>query len=290
MTSILKGADVVNSLKDKMISQVGELKSAGIIPRLAIVRVGAREDDLAYQRMAVKRCESVGVETVIHDLPETITQDEFKIRIEEINGSDEIHGILVFRPLPRHLNEDEIKTIIDPEKDVDCMTHVNISKLFTGDTSGFYPCTPEAVMEFLQYHQIDIEGKNVVIINRSMVVGKPLSMLMLKKNATVTICHSRTTDLPSVCRRADILVVAIGKAKFMDSRYVSSGSIVIDVGMNTDKSGNLCGDVDFEKVSEIVSMISPVPGGIGTVTNSILAAHVIKAAQKSAGSVPLNEK
>jgi methylenetetrahydrofolate dehydrogenase (NADP+) / methenyltetrahydrofolate cyclohydrolase len=282
MAVILKGAEVVNSIKEKMLKEVAELISKGITPCLGIVRLGARPDDLAYERGAIKRCEGVGIKCSIFEYPEDTTQDELIHEIQKINSDAGIHGILLFRPLPKHIDENVIKYVISPDKDVDCFNPVNVAKVFEGDESGFAPCTPEAVMEMLQHYDIDVTGKHVVIVGRSLVVGKPLSMLLLKKNATVTICHTKTKNLEETCKSAEILIAAAGKARMIRPEFASSGQIVIDVGINLDKDGNLCGDVDFELVEKIVDKITPVPGGVGTVTTSVLVKHVIRAAWNQA--------
>lgn len=282
MAMIMKGSEAVNSIKEKMLKEVAELASKGITPCLAIVRVGSRPDDLAYERGAIKRCEGVGIKCSIFEYAENITQDELIDEIQKINGDASIHGILLFRPLPKHIDENVIKYVISHDKDMDCFNPVNVAKVFEGDDTGFAPCTPEAVMEMLQHYGIEVSGKRVVIIGRSLVVGKPLSMLLLKKNATVTICHTKTKNLEETCRSAEILIAAAGKAKMVRSEFVSPGQIVIDVGINLDKDGNLCGDVDYDMVEKIVDKITPVPGGVGTVTTSVLAKHVIRAAWNQA--------
>lgn len=284
MAVLLKGADVVGRLKENMLKDVDELKREGITPRLAIVRVGARPDDVAYEKGAVKRCEGVGIECSVFEFPESIVQKDLIAEIEKINADDSIHGILLFRPLPHGLDENIIKYVISPDKDIDCLNPVNVAKVFEGDESGFAPCTPEAVMDLLEYNGIDLKGKRVTVIGRSLVVGKPLAMMLLKKHATVTLCHTRTADLKGTCKNAEILIAAAGKAKMVDEGFVSEGQIIIDVGINMDENGKLCGDVDLEKVKDIAAAITPVPGGIGTVTTSVLAKHVVRAAKVKASA------
>ncbi|NLC68816.1 MAG: bifunctional 5,10-methylene-tetrahydrofolate dehydrogenase/5,10-methylene-tetrahydrofolate cyclohydrolase [Clostridiaceae bacterium] len=283
MATQLKGSEVTKAMKDKMTAQVEELKERGITPTLAIVRLGEKPDDLAYERGAVKRCESVGVSCKVLEFPEDIREEKLVSEIETLNKDKNIHGILVFRPLPRHINEEKLKAVICPDKDVDCMSPVNIAKVFAGDESGFAPCTPEAVIELIDHFGIPVEGKNVIVIGRSMVVGKPLSMLLLKKNATVTICHTRTRSIQDICKKAEILVAAAGRAKMVNRDFVMPGAVVIDVGINLDENGNLCGDVNFDDVADIAGSITPVPGGVGTVTTSVLVKHVIQAAIKTVG-------
>lgn len=243
------------------------------------MRIGNRSDDLAYERGARKRMESVGVEMKITELPEDISQADFVKAFRKVNEDKTVHGIMLFRPLPKHLDESEIASIINPIKDVDCMSPVNIAKVFMGDEGVFAPCTAKAVMEMLAHYEVDLSGKNVAIVGRSMVIGKPLAMLMLKKNATVTVCHTRTVDLAEKCRRADVVVAAAGRAGMITGDMISRGTVVVDVGININEEGKLCGDVEFESVEPQASYISPVPGGVGGVTSSVLARHVIKAAE-----------
>lgn len=280
MAVVMKGMEVVNSIKEKLLMEVEELKLKGVTPCLGIVRLGARPDDLAYERGAIKRSEGLGIICKVFEYSEAITQDELVNEIYKINGDSSIHGILLFRPLPKHINEDVVKYAISAEKDIDCLNPINVAKVFEGDETGFAPCTPTAVMEMLEHFNIDVTGKRVVVIGRSLVVGKPLAMLLLKKNATVLICHTKTKDIEETCKSAEILIAAAGKAKMVTDAFVSPGQIVIDVGINLDKDGNLCGDVDFEKVEKIAGFITPVPGGVGTVTTSVLAKHVIRAAKR----------
>jgi methylenetetrahydrofolate dehydrogenase (NADP+)/methenyltetrahydrofolate cyclohydrolase len=238
----------------------------------------AKPDDLAYERGAVKRCEGLGIKCVVNEYPENTGQEDLIREIQKINADKSVHGILLFRPLPKHLDINVIKHIISPEKDIDCLNPVNVAKVFEGDETGFAPCTPAAVVEMLDYFKIDVTGKRVVIIGRSLVVGKPLSMLLLKKNATVTVCHTKTRDIEKICKSAEILIAAAGAARMVTAEHVSPGQVVVDVGINVDENGNLCGDVDFDAVEKIVDFITPVPKGVGTVTSSVLAKHVIKAA------------
>ena len=276
---LMKGAEVNGAMKERMINRVDALKKKGVQPVINIVRIGNRSDDLAYERGARKRMESVGVEMKITELPEDISQADFVKAFRKVNEDKTVHGIMLFRPLPKHLDESEIASIINPIKDVDCMSPVNIAKVFMGDEGVFAPCTAKAVMEMLVHYEVDLSGKNVAIVGRSMVIGKPLAMLMLKKNATVTVCHTRTVDLAEKCRRADVVVAAAGRAGMITGDMISRGTVVVDVGININEEGKLCGDVEFESVEPQASYISPVPGGVGGVTSSVLASHVIKAAE-----------
>ena len=278
MSGVMKGAETAKAMKESMEEQVHALKEKGIVPCLAIVRVGARPDDLAYERGAKKRMEMVGGECRVHELPETIGQAELEQEFQAVNEDPSVHGILLFRPLPEHLDEEPLKAMINPLKDVDCMSPVNIAKVFSGDESGFAPCTAEAVMKLFEHYGVELSGKRVTVVGRSMVVGKPLAMLLLKANATVTVCHTRTKDLKEACRSAEILAAAAGKAKMITADMIADGAVVADVGINVDEDGALCGDVDFEAVSAKASLISPVPGGVGSVTSSVLASHVIRSA------------
>lgn len=278
MSVLMKGADVANAMKEEMIQKVEKLKEKGVTPCLAIVRVGARPDDLSYERGAKKRMEMVGVDCRIVELAEDICQEDFEKEFCKVNDDPKVHGILLFRPLPEQLSEEPVKAMIHPEKDMDCMSPVNVAKVFAGDETGYAPCTAEAVMEMLRFYEIELKGKNVTVVGRSMVVGKPLAMMLLKEHATITVCHTRTKDLPEVCRNAEILVAAAGKARMITADMVGDGAVVADVGINVDEQGNLCGDVDFDNVEAKTSYISPVPRGVGSITTSILAKHVVRAA------------
>lgn len=279
MGVLMKGSEVAAAMKKKLQEETLLLKERNIEPHLAIVRVGERPDDLAYERGAKKRMDTIGIKCTVFEFPEVIDQLTLEEEFDKINSNPYIHGILLFRPLPKHLDENPLITRINPLKDVDCMSLVNKAKVFSGDDTGYAPCTAEAVMELLDYYNIDVTSKKVIVIGRSMVVGKPLSMLLLKKNATVTIGHSKTKKLEEACHEADIVVAAIGKAKAVHDAFIGEGAVVVDVGINLDTDGNLCGDVDFHKVVEKASYITPVPGGVGSVTSSVLAKHVIKGAK-----------
>ena len=276
-SQIIKGKPVADKISEDLKKEVKSLNEMGIKPKLAIVRVGERADDLAYERGALKRCQNIGIETEVVELDENISQDEFIKAIQKLNEDDKVNGILTFRPLPKHLSEDEIKYEISPKKDIDCFNPINTAKIVENDKTGYPPCTPTAVIEILKHYGINLTGANIVVLGRSMVVGKPLSMLLLNENATVNICHSKTRNLPEIASQADILVAAVGRAKMVKKDYVKDGAIVIDVGVNVDDQGNLCGDVDMEDVLDKVSMITPVPGGVGAVTTSILATNIVKA-------------
>ena len=281
MATLFKGAEVNAALNARIMRDVEALKARGVNPRLGIIRVGERPDDLSYERGAVKRAETLGVEVEKFILPVNVEQEELLTLIRKINANNAIHGVLLFRPLPKHLDEELICNALAPEKDVDGITDLSNAGVFTGKELGFAPCTPAACMEILDHYGIDCKGKTAVVVGRSLVVGKPAAMMLLRKNATVTVCHTRTADMPAVCRQADILVVAAGKAGIVTADYVRPGQIVIDVGINwNEEKQKLCGDVDFEAVEPVVQAITPVPGGVGTVTTSVLISHVVQAAMK----------
>lgn len=277
MAEVLKGSVVAKEIKEKIKRDVEELSKVNRVPTLAIVRLGNNPSDISYEKSIIKNCNSVGIDAKVYELELNTTTERLVELIEELNSDSSISGILVFRPLPKHIDEEIIRNTISVKKDIDCMHPWNLEKIFEGDISGFAPCTPKAAMEIIKYYGIPLEGKNVVIVNRSMVVGKPLTMMLLKENATVTICHSKTKDLHTLTNNADIVVVALGTARFFDEKYFNEKSIVIDVGVSEDKNGNISGDVDYEKVEPIVDKITPVPGGVGSVTTSILLSHVVYA-------------
>lgn len=277
MSKLLLGKAVADELTSEIIKKVSDLSESNILPKLQIIRVGNRDDDLSYERGALKRMKKCGIEVEVKALAENISEEDFVLELEKSNMDKTVNGILIFRPLPNQLTEEKIKNIIEPSKDIDCFSPCNVAKITEGDSTGFAPCTPAAVIEILKFYNIDITGKNIAIIGRSMVVGKPLSLLLLQNNATVTICHSRTKNLADITSKADIVVAAIGKAKFVDEKFINSDAILIDVGINVDENGKLCGDVDFESCEGKCSMITPVPRGVGSVTTSVLANNLVKA-------------
>jgi methylenetetrahydrofolate dehydrogenase (NADP+)/methenyltetrahydrofolate cyclohydrolase len=271
---ILKGLPVANAINEKLIE---ELKGMDKVPHLAIIRVGERPDDMSYERGATKKMEKVGFDCTSYTFPADIDNETFQKEFDKINEDDNIDGILLLRPLPKHLDEKAIENRINPNKDLDGISPVNLAKVYAGDTTGFAPCTAEAVIEMLDFAGVDLTGKRVTVVGRSLVIGKPVTMLLMKKNATVTVCHTKTVDMPSVCRNAEIVVAAAGVAKMIDKSFISKDAIVIDVGINVDEDGSLCGDVNFDEVSELASILTPVPGGVGSVTTSVLAKHLMKA-------------
>ena len=274
------GKEVVAAVNSRIMADVAALKEKGVTPTLGIVRVGERGDDLSYERGAVKRCDTLGVAYEKFLLPADCTQEELMAVIDQVNKNDAIHGVLIFRPLPKHLDEAAVIKALDPEKDVEGITDGSMVGVFAGTNQGFPPCTPQACMEILDYYNVDCTGKKAVVVGRSLVVGKPAAMMLIKKNATVTVCHTRTVDMPSVVKEADIVIVAAGRAGVVDASYVREGQIVIDVGINVNAEGKLCGDVDYASVEPIVEAITPVPGGVGSVTTSVLIGHVVEAAKR----------
>lgn len=280
MTKILKGAPVVQAINEQIIKDVADLKAKGVIPTLAILRVGEREDDISYERGATKRSETLGVQVKKFTLPIETSEEALVTVIKEINMDNHIHGVLLFRPLPKHIDEAVVCNALDPNKDIDGITNTSMAGIFSGMDIGYPPCTPSACMEILDYYEIEITGKTVAVIGRSLVVGKPVSMMLVKKNATVTICHTKTINPSKLCAAADILIVAAGHVNTVDKSYFNPKQVIIDVGINVNEEGKLCGDVNFEEADGTVAAITPVPGGVGTVTTSVLVKHVVDAAKK----------
>lgn len=279
MAELLSGKAVAAALQEELKTEAAVLREAGTPAALAILRVGEREDDLSYQRGATKRCESIGIDVKPFILPADVSEEALLNTIRTINEDPAIHGCLMLRPLPPHLNEEAACEALAPEKDVDGITTGSLAGVFCANGKGYAPCTPAACMEILNHYGIDPTGKEAVIIGRSLVVGKPLAMMLLQRNATVTICHTKTADMRTVCRRADILIAAAGRANMVDDTFLKEGQVILDVGINVNEEGRLCGDVDFAKAEPLASAITPVPGGVGAVTTVVLAKHVIEAAK-----------
>ena len=291
MAKQLLGKEVTDALNAKLTERAAALKQQGVTPTLGILRIGEDPSDLSYERGATKRAELIGIDVQKFVLPADATKEDVLFAIDQLNANDAIHGVLMFRPLPKHLkaDTDEICNRLDPKKDVDCMTDLSNAGVFEGRADlGFAPCTPAACMEILDYYGIDCKGKNAVVIGRSLVVGKPAAMMLLGKNATVTVCHTKTEDLPGICRKADILVSAAGVLGSLTKDFVRPGQVVIDVSINWDANkpnskcglGAIAGDAVFAEVEPIVEAITPVPGGVGSVTTSVLMKHVIEAAER----------
>jgi len=292
MAKQLLGKEVTAALSEKLIDKVAALQEKGISPKLAIVRCGENPSDISYEKGALTRAEKIGVSVEQFLLPESVSKEELIAVIEQINGDDSIHGCLVLRPLPKHLKaeQDEICNHLKAEKDVDCMTNLSNVGVFMGKNLGFAPCTPQACMEILDYYGVDCTGKCAVVIGRSMVVGKPVAMMLLQRNATVTVCHTKTRNLAEVARNADIIVSSAGVLGSLTKEFVRSGQIILDVSINWDDNkpnakgglGAIAGDAVYDEVEPIVDAITPVPGGVGAVTTSVLIAHVVEAAEHTA--------
>ncbi len=271
----LGGKEVADKIVEEIKVKVEELKGKGVSPKLAILRVGAREDDLAYERGVLKRFESADVEVEVTAVDAGISQEELDKTFDGINNDPKVHGILVFRPLPKGLSDEHMRRTIDPGKDSDFMDIRNMENVLAGVPDCAAPCTAEAVMALIRHYNIETKGKKVTVVGRSLVIGKPVALLLTTANATVTVCHTKTADIEAECRNADIIVACCGVAKMITDKFVKPGQTVIDVGMNVDEEGRLCGDVDYEKVAETAAAVTPVPGGVGSITTAILLRHVV---------------
>ena len=282
MAEILKGAAVTAALNEKMTAKVEELKEKGIQPTLAILRVGERPDDISYENGATKRCDKIGVTVKNVRLPADVDSDTFFAALDELNHDPSVHGILMFRPLPKHLDSEKARQMLNPAKDVDGCTDGSLAGVFTNTKVGFPPCTAQAAMEILDFYNVDCAGKRAAVIGRSLVVGRPAAMMLMHKNATVTVCHTKTVDMQSIVKDADIVIVAAGRMETIGKEYFRPGQVVIDVGISwNEEKGKLCGDVIFDEAEPVVAAITPVPGGVGTVTTSILVSHVVEAAERT---------
>ena len=283
MEHILKGLPVANAITEAIAADAEDLRSKGVTPTLAIVRVGERPDDLAYERGAMKRAEKCGVEVVNEVFAEDTTETEFFEALDRINQDDSVHGILMMQPLPEQIDGARAREMIAPEKDVDGCTSASMAGVFTNTKTGYPPCTAEAAMEMLHFYGIDIKGKKAAVIGRSLVIGRPVGMMLMHENATVVNCHTGTEDVPEITSKADILIAAAGRLRSVKPEYTNPDQVVIDVGINWDEEKQgIAGDVDFEAVEPVVKAISPVPAGVGSVTTSVLMKHVIDAAKKTA--------
>ncbi len=281
MGETLSGKKVAGEVIPELAAEGKKLLDRGIQPKLVIIRFGANPDDLFYEKGARKTCGQVGIAVDTRELaPDADTAALLKV-VGELNDDASVHGILMMQPFPKHIDIQAVRNKIAPAKDVDGMSPFNEAKVYENDPTGFPPCTPTAVMEILKNYKIELKGKNAVVLGRSMVVGKPAAMLLLGEHATVSICHSRTADLAAAARQGDILVAAIGRARMITGHYIKPGAVVIDVGINVDKDGKMCGDVDFESAAPVAGMITPVPGGVGSVTTTVLAKHVLRAAAQA---------
>ena len=278
MATILKGAPVVAAMNEANAARCAALKARGVTPTLAVVRVGARPDDLSYEKGVLTRCGKVGVEVKQFLLPEDAAQEQLLDVIAQVNADPAIHGCLLFRPLPKQFDDRTIRAALAPEKDIDGITDGSLAGVFTNSAIGYPPCTAQACLEILKYYQVPLSGKRAVVVGRSLVVGKPAAMMLDRENATVTLCNSRTRNLPALCQEADVVVVAMGKQGAIGGEHLRAGQVVVDVGIHVNEEGKLCGDVRFDEAEPIVEAVTPVPGGVGTVTTSVLVGHVVDAA------------
>ena len=279
MATILSGKPVAKAIDEKTKETVERLKEFGVIPKVALIRVGDRPDDKAYESGIIRHCDKVSVEVETIHLAENVTQDDLITAVKRVNSDDTIHGCLLFKPLPEHLDEDAVVAALDPKKDIDGITPGALAGVFLDKTIGFPPCTAQACIEVLKHYRILTDGKNTVVLGRSPVIGKPVAMMLLKEQATVTICHSHTRETADIAKGADILIAAIGRGGLVTADFTNEDQTVLDVGINFDASGKMIGDVDFDAVSQKAAAITPVPGGIGTVTTAVLINHVVKCAQ-----------
>lgn len=272
----LRGAPVARAIMDKTAGEITRLAQAGIMPKLAVFRVGSREDDIAYERSIIKRFSAAGAAVEVMALSEDAMQEELEAAVRRAADDESVHGILVFSPLPKKFNAGRIRMLIPAEKDVDGMTDASLAGVFRGDKNAFAPCTAQAVVEILRYYGMEnLAGKRVTVVGRSTVVGKPLAMLLLGMNATVTVCHTKTADTAAECRRADVVIACAGQARMVTDEYMSAGQTIIDVGINADGDG-ICGDVDYAAAQSIVAAATPVPGGVGAVTTAVLLSHTVR--------------
>ena len=282
MAKLLKGKEVAAAVNADSKERAAALKEKGIIPTLAILRVGEKGDDISYEKGAMKRCANIGVAVKNVILPQDTDQETFYQTIDDLNHDPSVHGILMFRPLPKHLNNEKARNAIAPEKDIDGCSDGSLAGVFTGNGRGYAPCTAEAAVAILDHYGIEVSGKNAVIIGRSLVVGRPLAMMLMERNATVTICHTRTRDIPEITRRADIVVSCMGRIEALNAEYFSEGQTIIDVGITWNEAKQkVSGDVLFEEAEPLADAITPVPGGVGAVTTSLLVRHVVDAAEKT---------
>ena len=280
MANLLKGVPAGKAIAEELKDRIASLAERNIIPTVAIIRLGDFPDDVVYEKSVVKKFAKNNLNTVLVTLPKDIKEDELISKIEEINDDSTINGVLMMRPLPRSIDEKKVCDTLLPIKDSDGITSKSMANLYAGEKDVFGPCTAEACMELFKFYNIDLKGKNVVVLGRSLVIGKPLAMMLLKENATVTVCHSKTKNMSEICKNADIIVSAIGRPRFINEKFLKEGQIIVDVGINYDMNGTLCGDVDFEKAEPLADSITPVPGGVGSVTTSILMRHVVESCER----------
>lgn len=280
MSLLLKGKEVADRITELSVRELEEYREKGIVLQIATLRIGASEADIAYEKMIGGRCAKLGILHRSIVMASDSSQEELIEKLEELNKDEQVHGVLLFRPFPKQMDDDTVRNRLKAEKDIDGITDASLSGIFIGKETGYPPCTAQAVMELLNQYEVELTGKNITVIGRSMVVGKPLSMMLLQKNATVKICHSYSRDYLLSLKEADIVISCVGRARYLKAEHFSENQIVIDVGINTDKEGGLCGDVDFDSCKEKVKAITPVPGGVGSITTAVLIRHLIKAAEK----------
>ena len=281
MAQVLLGKEVADVLTEELVERVAKLKAGGVEPSLAIVRLGNEADDLSYERGALNRAEKAGVKVKVFDLPRDLPQEDLEQVILEINQDDSLHGCLIFRPLPGQIDEEKIAALLAPAKDIDGFTDGSLVGVFKGEQTGFAPCTAEAAIAILKHYNVNLNGARAVVLGRSLVIGKPVAMMLLQENSTVTICHSRTKEIAKAAKDADVLIAAVGQAKMVTLEFCNPGQVIIDVGINVDEEGKLLGDVDYDSVEPLVKAITPVPRGVGSVTTSILMKHVVEAAERA---------
>lgn len=283
MAELLKGLPVAKALTEKNRAKADQLKARGITPTLAIIRLGDNAGDLSYEKGALKRAEQTGVEVRRYVFPEDIIEEALIDEIQKINEDDSIHGVLMFRPLPKHINEKKVCETLSPAKDMDGITSGSMAGVFMDSETGYPPCTAKAVMEILKHYGEELKGKKVTVFGRSLVIGKPVAMMAMREHATITMCHSRTRteDFAKAGKEADIVIAALGRAKMVGADKLGENQVIIDVGINTDEEGKLCGDVNFDEASANAAKITPVPGGVGSVTTAVLMKHVVEAAEKA---------
>lgn len=282
MSELMLGLPVAKAINERLLPQIAELKAKGTCPKLAILRVGVRPDDLSYERGALKRCDTLGIEAEVIQVPDVATTESLIAAVQDLNARDDVHGVLMFRPLPRSIDQEAVCEALDPAKDVDCLTSGSLYGVFANKPRGFAPCTAEAVVELLDFYGVNLDGADVCVVGRSLVIGKPVSVMLQARNATVTMCHTHTADLAAHCRAAQIVVAAAGHAKTVGADCVREGQVIVDVGINWDEAAQkLVGDVDFDAVEPVVAAVTPVPRGVGSVTTAVLAKHVVEAAQRS---------
>ena len=281
MATLLKGAPVAKEITALCAKKAEKLIEKGVTPTLAMIRVGESDADVYYERAAMKRCEACGIAVRNYMFPERVEEDELILQIRQLNVDDSVHGVLIFRPLPKHISDARVRASLDVRKDVDGIPDASLGGIFTGARAGFNPCTAESALSILKYYGVKLEGARAAVVGRSLVIGKPVSQLLINENATVTVCHSKTKNLSEELRRADIIVSAVGKPGTVTVGAVKPGQVIIDVGIATDENGNMVGDVDFGDVAPFVGAITPVPGGVGAVTTAILAYHTVQAAMRA---------